>query len=227
MAAYFTAPALCQGADEDVIIEIASIVFPGFVDRTENVNGLHLTVEGDYRDRSLAGIATACFQILLGILRAWRYDAGQRADETRPGIGAGPIRDDDGNQIVTPVPVISYPLVGSEVKDYARKAKIALENSEYLRKALWLNGQRDRTAAEFYMIYEYAEKEFAGLEGIAENLGVSKNSIKSLRNSANNVAPMEGGRHVSENHPAKWNVDAQKKFIATFLKKWIEDRARC
>jgi hypothetical protein len=92
VVAYFPAPALCQGADEDIIIEIAATVLPDFVQRNPSMNGLRLKVEGDYRDESLLKIATDQFQILLGILRAWRPEAGQRVDEIRPGIGAGSIR---------------------------------------------------------------------------------------------------------------------------------------
>ena len=33
MVACFLAPALCKGADEDIIIEIAAIILPDFVQR--------------------------------------------------------------------------------------------------------------------------------------------------------------------------------------------------
>jgi len=36
VATYIPAPALCQGADEDVIVEIGEIVFPDFVLRNKH-----------------------------------------------------------------------------------------------------------------------------------------------------------------------------------------------
>ena len=60
--AYFPAPALCQGADEDLIIKIGAIISPGFVQRNPPANGLRLKLEGDYRDDSLVKTATDHFQ---------------------------------------------------------------------------------------------------------------------------------------------------------------------
>jgi len=48
MPAIFSAPELCQVSDEDLILEIGAIVFPNFVHRDRNVNGLQLIVDGDY-----------------------------------------------------------------------------------------------------------------------------------------------------------------------------------
>src|SRR5436309_1452976 len=124
MVAYFPAPALCQGADEDLIIEIGKIVFPDFVQRTQQVNGFRMKVTGDFRDESRLKFAAGQFQILLGILRAWRPEAGRRVDEIRPGIGNGSIQDEHGNQVVRVGSVISYALVGAEVEAYARQAKV-------------------------------------------------------------------------------------------------------
>ncbi|MGZ8646070.1 MAG: hypothetical protein ACXWX3_07255 [Actinomycetota bacterium] len=44
----FPAPALCQGGDEDFLVAIGGIVYPGFVRRPENENGLTYdeTLEG-------------------------------------------------------------------------------------------------------------------------------------------------------------------------------------
>jgi hypothetical protein len=53
MVAYIPAPALCQGADEDLIIEMGAIICPGFVQRNPGANGLRLKLEGDYKDDSL------------------------------------------------------------------------------------------------------------------------------------------------------------------------------
>src|SRR5688572_25965159 len=87
MTAIFPAPMLQQGADEEILLQMASVVFPGFLHRNPAGNGLQLHVEGDYKDPTRAKAAADQFQILLGALRAWRPMAGQREDEIQPGIG--------------------------------------------------------------------------------------------------------------------------------------------
>lgn len=226
MVAYISAPALCQGADEDQIIEMGAIIFPGFVQRNPGANGLRLNLEGDYKDVSLLKTAADQFQTLLGVLRAWRPLAGQRVDEVRPGIGPGSIRDEHGNQLVMLSSIISYATFGSEVDAYAREAKLASKNSQHLRNALWLNGRRDRNAADFYMVYEYAEDDLGGRKAIIAALGVTDNDITRLKNSANNLAPFDGGRHANGSGTAEWDLDGQMGFVASFLKRWIAFRAR-
>ncbi len=224
--AYTPAPELCQGADEDLIIKMGEFIFPDFLHRNSSRNGLCLKIEGDYKDDSLSRTASDRFQILLGILRAWNPVAGKRKDEIRPGIGPGSIMDDRGNQIIKPESVITYAsLAESKVKKYAQETKLASERSRQLHNALWLNGRRDRNAADFYMIYEYAEKDFQGRKGIVEALRVTDNDLERLKSSANNLAPIDGGRHASDSGTAEWGLDDQKKFIARFLKAWITYRA--
>ena len=85
----------------------------------------------------------------------------------------------------------------------------------------WLNGRRDRNAADFYMVYEYAEDDLGSRKEIVEALGVSNNDIKRLKNSANNLAPADGGRHANGSGIAEWGLNDQMKFVARFLKSWI------
>jgi hypothetical protein len=225
MVAYFPAPALCQGADEDLLIEMGATIFPDFIQRVPGANGLRLRLQGNYRDDSLMKTAADQFQTLLGILRAWRSVAGQRVDEVRPGTGTGSIRDEHGNQLVTVGSAIMYVLGGSEVEAYVRDVKVALQSSPDLRNALWLHGRRDRNSADFYMIYEYAEEDLGGRKAIIETLGVTGNDITRLRTSANNLAPSDGGRHAKGTGTAEWSLDDQREFIASFLKRWATHRA--
>ena len=225
MDAYFPAPALCQGADEDLLIEIGATIFPDFVQRVPNANGLRLRLEGDYKDDALLKIAADQFQTLLGILRAWRSVAGQRVDEIRPGIGQGSIRDEHGNQLVKVGSAIMYITAGSELEAYASDVKLASQRSLHLRNALWLHGRRDRNSADFYMIYEYAEEDLGGRRAIVVALGVTDNDITRLKKSANNLAPSDGGRHATGIVTAEWSLDDQREFIAGFLKRWITHRA--
>lgn len=226
MVAYIPAPTLCQGADEDLMIQMGTIIFPGFVQRFPDENGLRLRLVGDYRDHSLVEIAADRFQTLLGVLRAWRTGAGQRADEVRPGIGQGSIRDEHGNQVVMLGSALAYATVGSEVDVYAWEAKRASNHSQHLRDALWLNGRRDRNAADFYMMYEYAKADLGGRKAIVATLGVAGNDITRLTKSANNLAPTDGGRHAKRSGTAEWGLDDQTAFMARFLKGWIAYRAR-
>lgn len=227
MSADYPAPELCQGSDEDLLLQMGAVIFPGFVARNPAINGLRLRVDGDYRDRSLDNVAASRFQILLGALRAWRPVAGQRSDESRPpGIGNGSVRDEHGNQLVALGSVMSYTIFGGEVEAFASDARLAMGRSTHLRNALWLSGRRDRNAADFFMIYEYAEQDFGGPKGIATELGISDNDLSRLRSSANNLAPTLGGRHANGTAIVQWNVDQQRDFIAVFLRKWIAYRAK-
>ena len=225
MVAHILAPALCQGADEDLMVEMGGVIYPGFVDRVPGANGIRLTLRGDYRDERLTELAADQFQTLLGVLRAWRSVAGQRVDEVRPGIGQGSIRDEHGNQVIMVGSAIAYTTFGSEVKTYAGLAKLAIAHSVRLADALWLNGRRDRNAADFYMIYEYAEDDLGGRSAIVKALGVSDNDITRLRMSANNLAPTDGGRHAKGTGVPEWGLDRQREFIGRFLEKWIVYRA--
>lgn len=225
MVAYIPAPALCQGADEDLMVEMGSVIYPGFIDRVPGSNGLRLTLEGNYRDGRLIGLATDQFQTLLGVLRAWRPLAGQRVDEVRPGIGRGSIQDEQGSQVIMAGPAIAYSIFGSEVTRYAGSAKLAITQSNRLADALWLNGRRDRNAADFYMIWEYAEDDLGGRNAIVKALHISDNDITRLRRSTNNLAPTEGGRHANASGAPEWSLDRQREFIGYFLKEWIAYRA--
>ena len=75
------------------------------------------------------------------------------------------------------------------------------------------------------MVYEYAEDDLRGRKAIVAALGVTDNDITRLRNSANNLAPTDGGRHAKRSGTAEWGLDDQMEFIARFLKRWIVYRA--
>jgi hypothetical protein len=216
---------LCQVADEDLLIAVGAIVFPGFVHRVQGTNGLRLKLDGNYLDLSLETVAADRFQELLGIVRAWNPLAGQRSDEVRPGLGPGSIRDEAGNQVLRPVSAILYTESGNVVA-YAREAKEALQHSQTLRTALWLHGRRDRNAADFYMIWEYAEQDFGGRKGVALALGVTDNDIARLKSSTNNLVSTEGGRHAGATGVPAWTLNQQRDFVSGFLKRWISYRAQ-
>ncbi len=150
----YKAPELCQGADEDLLLAMGEIIFPGFVSRHESENGLRLWVEGSATDGTSRTTATVQFQTLLGVLRAWRSVAGQLHEEQLAGLGQGAARRADGNQWVSLGAVNVYAISGGEDRIFAESAAVALDASQNLRNALWLNGRANRTAADFYMIHD-------------------------------------------------------------------------
>lgn len=221
----FPAPALCQGGDEDLLVAIGEVVYPGFVKRPPNEKGLRLWVEGDPSDPGSKALATAMFQTLLGALRAFRAEAGERRDEQLAGLGAGSIQDEAGNQWVGVGTVRKFATLGAEVEAFATDVRAAIANTQALRNALWLNGRLGRTAADYYMIHEYAQGCLGGTKGVRDALGISSNDQEKLTASANNLSPLEGGRHASGTGSASWSLEEQRSFTADLLKRWIRNRA--
>jgi hypothetical protein len=189
----FPAPALCQGGDEDLLVAIGDIVYPGFVRRPSGENGLRLWVQGDPADPESRALATAMFQTLLGALRAFRAEAGELREELLAGLGAGSVRDEAGNQWVGVGTVRVFATFGGEVEAFATGVRAAIYKSQGLRNALWLNGRLGRTAADYYMIHEYAQADLGGAKGVRDALGISGNAQEMLTRSANNLSPLEGG----------------------------------
>jgi hypothetical protein len=223
----FKAPDLCQGADEDLLVGMGEIVFPGFVTRHQGENGLRLWVDGTAPYDASRTKAVAQFQTLLGVLRAWRSGAGQLVEEARGGLGqGGATRDSDGRQWITVGPAIVYTIVGGDDRRYAEEVSLAINKSQDLRVALWLNGQTNRTAAELYMIYGCAHRDLGGQTGITAKLGISRNQQETFTRSANNLSPLEGGRHVEQHRQAPWTLVEQQEFTDGMLRRWISYLAR-
>lgn len=222
----YQAPDLCQGADHDLLLIMGEIIFPGFVRRHEGENRLRLWVEGSATDGTSRTTTAVKFQTLLGALRAWRSVAGQLRDEALAGLGQGAARDVHGNQWVMGGTANWYRIVGGEDRIFAKNAAVAIGTSQNLRNALWLNGRTNRTGADFYMIYEYALRDLGGQEGITAALNISGNQQTKLRQSANNLSPLDGGRHVSEQKQAPWTLAEQQAFSADLLRRWIARLSR-
>jgi hypothetical protein len=221
----FPAPALCQGGDEDLLVAIGDIVYPGFVRRPSKENGLRLWVEGDPSDVESRALATAMFQTLLGALRAFRAEAGELREEQLAGLGAGSVRDEAGNQWVGVGTVRVFATFGSEVEAFATRVRAAIAKSQGLRNGLWLNGRLGRTAADYYMIHEYAEADLGGTKGVRDTLGISASAQERLTASSNNLSPLEGGRHARGTGFASLSLEEQRAFIAELLRCWIQYRA--
>lgn len=220
----FEAPELCQMADEDHLLSLGSIIYPGLVRRHPRENGLRLWVDGGPDDESRVRAATR-FKILLGVLRARWPGEGELREERLAGLGPGAARGADGGQWLKIGPVLYYTATDDEVRAYAQTAAVAISDSQNVRNALWLNGRANRTAADFYMIHEYARRDFGAERNITATLGVSRRQQRLLRWSANNLSPLEGGRHACEGAPAPWSLDTQERFIADLLRLWMSHLA--
>jgi len=218
----FPAPTLCHMADEDLMVSIGAVMFPECIKRWPGENGLRLWVEGTPTDPAARFDAVAKFQTVLGVLRAWRQGAGQLAEELRAGLGHGSVRDEGGNPWILAGPAVSYGRLGGEIERLAAGTSRGITGSQNLRNALWLNGRTNRTAADYYMIHEYAGHEFGGSSGLTKELGLSGKSQGRLTQSANNLSPLQGGRHATSRGIALLTLDEQGGFIAELMCKWIE-----
>lgn len=77
------------------------------------------------------------------------------------------------------------------------------------------------TAADFYMIHEYAEEEFCGTKGIEGKLGLSIKSQNRLTQSASSLSPLEGGRKLKGGKSVPMTLDEQRKYVAERLRLWL------
>jgi hypothetical protein len=222
----YKAPELCLGADQDLLLAMGKAVFRGLVRRDEDEGGLRLWVAGKIPSKASQTKAEAQFQTLLGVLRAWQSDAGELVEERLGGLGqGGAARDDRGTQYLTLPPLPIHASVGDEVRSHAKNAALAIKMSQDIRNALWLNGRSNRTAADFYMIHEYAEHDLGGKKGITARLGISGKQQDKLTQSANNLSPLEGGRHATGQKGVPWTLEEQREFTADMLRRWISHLA--
>lgn len=217
----YPAPEMCQGADEDLMVRIGEVVFPGRIQRWPTENGLRIWVDGHPNCPDSRNSAVAIFQTVLGVLRSWRADAGELHEEARGGVGAGSVRDEAGNQWVSVGTVMDYSVADREIENFAFQSRAGIEASGNLSNALWLNGRTGRSSADYYMIHEYAEFEFQDKKGIRDALGISVKSQEKLTWSANRLSPIAGGRHAQVSDHGALDLNGQKAFTARLLREWI------
>jgi hypothetical protein len=225
----FPAPEMCQLEDEDLIIRIADSLFPGQVDRLPDVNGLKLWVDGDPLSPEVpAKEARAIFQTTLALLRAWRPEAGQLKVEARHGLGEGWIRDRAGNQWGTTGSVVTYSSGLGELDDLIALAATAIPVVDRLRSALWIFGQANPDAGEFFMVFEYAalDPALGGQQRLARRLGFPNGWDRDFKLSANNLAPQAGGRHAREASPHPLSLAELRAATAELLRAWIRYTAQ-
>jgi hypothetical protein len=219
----FAAPAFYRVEDENLMIQFGSVIFPDCIRRLPGEDGLRIWVEGEpHRPAAAAVEAATKFQTVLGVLRTWRWWAGELVEEMRLDQREGLVRDAMGNQWVIMVKhMFDYEIVEGEIEQLAAQSAQGISANCHLRNALWLNGRRARTGADFYMIHEYARHEFGGTSGIAERLGISRRSQDRFTQLANNVSPLLGGRHATKGGITPTPPGVPRGFIADLLQRWI------
>jgi hypothetical protein len=208
----FPAPFLRQYDDGLFLIEIGQRLFGGAIRSVPDANGLRIWVEGAPADPAAREQARAIFQTALGTLRAWCPIAGELVDEALYGLGPGNVTDDAGNQWVSVGPAHDYSAIEDKLNGFLDDVKGGVDRSQPFRNALWLNGSASRTAADFYMIHEYAMTE--------SRLGLTVASQKRLKNSANNLSPLLGGRHAGVQVDPIMNLDEQCRYVNQLLANW-------
>jgi len=156
------------------------------------------------------------------VLRAWRSDAGELLEERRAGLGDGGVRDESGAITLMVGPALFYVTHGRDIAALAENARHGIATSQYLRNALWLNGRTNRTAADYYMVHEYASREFGGEKGIRDHLGVPVKAQKRLTKATNNLSPLAGGRHAIGEEADLISLDEQRLFISELLRLWMK-----
>jgi hypothetical protein len=76
------------------------------------------------------------------------------------------------------------------------------------------------------VIHEFATRDLGRARGITATLGITGDQQVRLSRSANNLSPIDGGRHIGEGEKQPWTFDQQNEFAADLLRRWILHLAR-
>ena len=153
-----------------------------------------------------------------GYFRAKKHGRGELQTE----IGRTHIRDEHGNQIVRVGTVRAYASFPGEMENFASKAAKGFSASSSFREALRVFGRANRDAADFYLVYELAKKEFEGWQGIRDSLGFSKARLDEFRKLANHLTATEGGRHAAgDPTQATLSLDEISRFTTEMVAAWV------
>lgn len=200
---------------------IADVLYPGLLHNDDNDGGLRLWIGGSLADdlQEKEQLTRQQFDEALGVLRASKFGRGEVQDK----VARSPAWDSKGNVVVRVGTVKAYVRFGDEEAEFARRAKGSAVRSHRLRSALILHGKANRTAADFYNIYEYAEDEFGGEAQVRKALGISRRKQRLFRAAANNLSPLDGGRHAANTNPGAVRMTPVDlaEFAADLLRSWI------
>lgn len=217
----FPIPELSQYADHRELVTISDVIDPGAIVLNPDTRQFVMRVDGDpHTDDLRAALAKAeeRFSGLLGVLRAQKHGRGERRVE----IGRSPARDEFGNQVVPVGLAKEYVRRPGVIEMFAAKAAAGMAASIDFQEALRVFGRANRDAADYYIVYEPAKKEFGGWQGIRDHLGFSKPQLGKFRASANNLSASDGGRHATGD-PSRvaMNLDEISILMTEFVSAWV------
>jgi hypothetical protein len=113
-------------------------------------------------------------------------------------------------------------MVPGALEEFAAQGCVGLVSSAPLREALRLFGKANRDGGDFSIVYEYAEDEFGGSDGIRDSLGISGKRQGEFTKSVNHLRPADGGRHVSDTPGvASMNLEDLSRFTTDLMSAWI------
>lgn len=208
------------------MMELGEVLYPGSIHRRDDQNNLFIWVDAaDTKDPAGPYQARVVWESTLGVLRAGHPLAGELAVEQRTGLGAGAIRDVDGNQFVGIGAALIYTRFGDEIPNLAKEAEASLGRSQHLLTALRLFGRADRTAADYYMVLELARDEFGDYDRLRAAVGITRSELSDLRSSLNNLPALSGGRHAALSGTPPWDLGRQRDVTGHLLRQWIQVKA--
>jgi hypothetical protein len=238
------APQLTQHDDEEALLAIGEILFPGSLTREGwEPSGIYVWIEGDPTNIEFRQQAALRHQCVLGVLRAWWDDAGELSTERLTGLGPGSSRNRDGAQWIAVPSIVTRPGDTDELRAFAQRARAGISVGKHLDTALAIHGRANRFSADYRLIHELAMLEFAtgpersrearvpggrkvrgapALLKLQAELGVAALDQVAFMDSADNLPPLQGGRHASPRQIPAMSLDEQRVFIAGLLKRWIE-----
>jgi hypothetical protein len=217
----YPAPSLCQPSEREILLRFGETIYPEFLRRSAD-DSLAMCVAGAIHDDTQREEALDRFQVLLGVLRAWRPTAGERVEEMQARLGYGAAKNEAGDQWIFVTGIAAHAVVGGDVESFAARAARGIASTDHLRDALWLFGRAHRNAADLYMLIELAEIEFGNKKAVVPTLGVSQRALNKQKQSANNLAPRLGGRHANATGEAPWSLERQRDFSSDMLRRWID-----
>lgn len=223
-------PTIRQLDDEDLLLRLAAVMFPGAMERRKGENGVHVWVTGERPTPEGALDAEALFRTSLGALRLWRVEIGVLDEEVLNTLG--PMRDEQGNVTVVGGPIRDYGNVGEEFELFGCRVRRALDydTAANLANALYLYGRSRRNAADLHVIHEYAQLEFGGTKGVRDALGPSLKEQDRFTDAVNNLSPLAGGRHAkfhakNSARPLVMSIEEQREFVRRLLSRWVDARS--
>jgi hypothetical protein len=217
----FPMPEVTQGADQSALITICDTIDLGFVVVNPNTVQHVMRLEGDPHTDDLEEAersARVRFSQVLGVLRAFKHGRGELQEE----VNRSNVRDEHGNQWVRVGTAKAYMMVPGALEEFAARGGVGLASSAPFRDALRLFGKANRDGGDYYSVYEYAEDEFGGSDGIRDSLGISGKRQGEFTKSVNHLRPADGGRHVSDTPGvASMDLEDASRFTTDLMSAWI------